>query len=352
VSSTLALQHKITKRPELAIPGFDEALARLNIATGAVHTKESLRKDRPSQHQLTSAVEKAKWARMREEAVTTQRKAHLDGVSRPHAGAYLEAIPMPNTPNCMSSRMFRVALKLRLGLPQFPEPRTTPSDPSKLIPFACPFPKCAEVLDINGTHALTCKAKGDSIFRHNDICSPIFAKARAAHLNAMCEVTHLFPGSGRRPGDIVIENFENDRTLILDVTVVNSQCVACRTAAPMHANFAEFAIAQADKRKDVAVLKFCENNNKEFLPLVVESYGGWSEGAQVFFEDLVQRHVQANGRVFSRQLAYFYQTLSLTLQRNNARIFFFWEVCTFIQNIGIKSSLHRVLAHTHKHTHK
>jgi hypothetical protein len=245
---------------------------------------------------------------------------HLDGVSRPRALAYLGAIPIPNTPNSMSSRLFTVALKHTLGLPQFPGPKTDPSAPSELIPLHCPLPRCNAVLDVKGTHALSCKAKGDSISRHNHICFPILDKARAANLSARSEVRHMVPDSERRPGDIVISEFENNRDLVLDVTVVNSQCVSYRKSAPEDANFAVYAIERAEKRKDKDTLKFCSDRGMCFLPLVVESYGGWSEGAHAFFEELIHRYAQATGREFARELAFFYQILSLSLQRSNARM--------------------------------
>ena len=88
---------------------------------------------------------------------------------------------------------------------------------------------------------------------------------------------------------MLIPNFAGGRDAALDVTLVNPcqvATVAGAAATPGH------AITFAHNRKVWVAEEACKSQGLAFLPLVVESYGGWGEVAR----DVVRRLATALAR--------------------------------------------------------
>ena len=108
--------------------------------------------------------------------------------------------------------------------------------------------------------------------RHNSLRDAIHEYAVEAGFNPRKEVRFLLPGRDSRPADVLIPHFAGGRDAALDVTVVNPCQVATVVGA---AETPGHAIIFAHNRKVRGAEEACQAQGLAFLPLVVESFGGW-----------------------------------------------------------------------------
>ena len=64
----------------------------------------------------------------------------------------------------------------------------------------------------------------------------------------------------------------------------------------------------------------CRSQGIHFQPLVVESFGGWDKDALVFLKELARQDARRWGRDSALEIKYFFQRLSVALQRGNAAL--------------------------------
>ena len=86
-----------------------------------------------------------------------KRQARLRSMSAKYAGGWIRVLPSKSLSLDFKPQEFLILLKLWLGLPQLPSGHA----------FTCN--QCGVQLDTLGYHALTCKSRGDLIYRHNTI---------------------------------------------------------------------------------------------------------------------------------------------------------------------------------------
>ena len=127
----------------------------------------------------------------------------------------------------------------------------------------------------------------------------------------------MLPGSERCPADIFLPNWSGGKNTALDVTVVN----------PLRADFLEreaetpgFALDQAYKRKMSQVGASCECEGIVFIPLPVETFGGWSKGAVGVIKRIGSALAGRSGREEGEVISHLFQKLSVLLQRGNAAL--------------------------------
>ena len=88
------------------------------------------------------------------------------------------------------------------------------------------------------------------------------------------EELFLIPGGLQRPADVLIPNWTAGQDTALDVTVISSlQKNLVRKAAQEQGSAAELRY----KEKMGTYFDKCKKQGIHFMPLVVESYGGWHE---------------------------------------------------------------------------
>ena len=102
----------------------------------------------------------------------------------------------------------------------------------------------------------------------------------------------LVPGSASRPADVFLPTWERGQPAALDVTVVST--LQNRTVAGA-ASVSGYALSVARERKVAAHSEACQSAGVSFVPMVVETLGGWDEEAVWSVQSLssVARRVNA-----------------------------------------------------------
>ena len=126
--------------------------------------------------------------------------------------------------------------------------------------------------------------------------------------------------SATRPADIIIKDFENGKSLCIDLTVAN---VDCKSYAGWISKYArgEDALGLAKK---AAVSKHnkhdatCERNGYLFVPFAMESYGGFAPETMELIEKVSSRVAAELIKKRTSVSAYLFKKLSITLQKSNA----------------------------------
>ena len=85
---------------------------------------------------------------------------------------------------------------------------------------SCPL--CMQTINIYGDHATCCSKSGDLIVRHNALRNLVERIARDGLLSPELEKKGILGSApGRRPGDVTIAQWEEDRALALDIAVTS-----------------------------------------------------------------------------------------------------------------------------------
>ena len=229
--------------------------------------------------------------------------ARLESLGLQHAGDWLNVVPSPPLGLHLRGLEFSMLVKYRLGIPLYARSGQCPA--------------CSKDSDRLGDHAMCCGTGGERIARHNHLRDSLHAAAVSAALGPTKEERFLLPGSGRRPGDVFIPHWTGGRDTALDVTVVNPLQAATVAGA---ATTPGFALTFAYERKLREVEEACRRQGILFLPLAVESLGGWHEVAIDQIRKLggaLARHTGEEEGVVVQRL---FQKLSLQLMKGNAAI--------------------------------
>ena len=187
-----------------------------------------------------------------------RERARLLSLTLPHAGDWLNTPPLTALGLHMRPSEFVLATKYRLGLALYSRPG--------------PCPACLRLSDVHGDHAMSSGTGGERIARHNHLRDALYEMAVSAGLAPTKEGRFLLPGDDRRPADVFIPYWAGGRDTALDVTVVNPLQQATLAGA---ATTAGHALTYAHTRKLRGAEEDCRKQGIAFLPLAVESLGGW-----------------------------------------------------------------------------
>ena len=180
-----------------------------------------------------------------------------------------------------------------------------------------PCPACHRLSDKQGNHAMCCGSGGERISRHNHLRDHLHDTAVAAGLGPVREVRFLIPGEDSRPADVLLPHWVGGKDAALDVTVVNP----CQTATVVGAaTTAGHALNHAYQRKVRGAGEACLRQGVAFLPMVVESFGGWHEGAVREVERLGAALARQSGQEEEEAVRHLWGKLGMLLQRGNAAI--------------------------------
>ena len=220
-----------------------------------------------------------------------------------HAGAWLTVVPSPGLGLLLRPSEFVAALRYRLGHPVFG------SDG--------PCPACGQPSDLLGDHALNCAWQGERIARHNSLRDTLHSTAVKAALGPTKEGQYLLPGEGGKPADIFIPRHVGGKDAALDVTVINplqAATVAQAAHTPGH------ALKVAHQRKLDKSWQPCHDQGIVFLPLAVESLGGWHKAAIAEVKKLGSALARHSGEDESITISHLFQQLSIALMKGNASL--------------------------------
>lgn len=236
-----------------------------------------------------------------------EHRAKLLGCTADFAHYWLTVMPDKFRNHEFTNAQMATLIKFWLNMDTFPEDTR------------CPLTACNDLLDPKGVHALTCKAAGDRIRKHNSIVDFIYQQAISAAKNPTKEKLHLLgQDNSMKPADIFLPNFKNGKSLCIDIGIVTPM-------APSHVNAAsKDALAAAEKYSEVKTKKYahvCEERGIFYLPAVGEVMGGWSDQANGIFQHLIKAISHRFRVKFGIQKRIFYEDLSVRLQRANATAF-------------------------------
>ena len=141
--------------------------------------------------------------------------------------------------------------------------------------------------------------------------------AVSAGLAPTKEGRFLLPGDDRRPADVFIPYWAGGRDAALDVTVINplqAATLAGAAATPGH------ALAYAYSRKIRGAEEDCRSKGIAFLPLAVESLGGWHGVAVKEVKKITSALARHTGQEEDQACRHSWGRLGILLQRGNAAI--------------------------------
>ena len=285
----------------LALPSAISSLARSSRMTTWCSLEDI---DVPLQQKsLSRLVDEACFNTLVESAPDVRSRVLALSSSLPHAGDWLNVIPSPALGLCLLDQEFRLCLNYWLGLRMVDD-----------VSFCSACGKSAAA-DPFGDHQVGCGGNGDRIHRHDAIRDALFSAAQAAALAPRKEVPSLIPGTRSRPADIFLPNWCRGRPAALDVTVISTMQPLTQSGA---ASERGYALKLAEERKMAAHNAECRGAGVSFVPLAVESLGGWSHEAALQISRVGRLVGQRLGTTPAEAVSHLFQRLSICLWRGNA----------------------------------
>ena len=249
------------------------------------------------QRAFSISIDDASQCRLLASAPDTRSRALAQSTALPHSGDWLNVVPSPALGLRLQDKEFRLCLKYWLGLPLYED-----------------YSICSECLrpaDPFGDHQMGCGGNGDRIHRHDSIRDVLFAAALAPRK----EVPALISGSGCRPADVYLPNWLGGRPAALDVSVISP--LQQRTLFEA-ANTPGHAVQVGINRKMTSHSSACQSVGVNFIPLIVESLGGWSSEAISTVRAMGCLQGQRLGTPPSESTRHLFQRLAVALCRGNA----------------------------------
>ena len=289
--------------PSLHLPGAVAALSKAAAMPDWVSVEEI---DIPlRQRALSKKIDEATFDSLLSSAPDTRARALALSSALPHAGDWLNAVPSSSLGLHLQDREFRLCLDYWLGI-RLMDHETT-----------CPCCASGKKADPMGDHHVGCGGNGDRIHRHDSLRDTLFAAAQSAALAPRKEVPALITGSASRPADIFLPNWSRGRPAALDVTVISTlQNLTLAGAAATQGH----ALRIGEERKLAAHNADCKAVGIDFVPLVVESLGGWSKEAIHTIGRIGRLLGQRSGNPPAETTCHLFQRLSVALWRGNATL--------------------------------
>ena len=229
-------------------------------------------------------------------------RVRLECQATPHALSWLGVFPSKARRTMLASTPFRCLLRWTLGL----EIVGAHPDPAKMD-LQCPA--CDTLMDSTGHH-LVCCHKLNLTRRHGAVQDVLVTLSRDAGLVCRKEVR---AEDNSRPGDIFYPRFTVDGPGAVDVTVRN----------PMVGGIPLDLTEWHERQEDEKCRKYsaaCRRRGWEFVPFVMDVYGGSGPAARTVMSKIVEL---GKGQVESwaqrTREATVWQTLTLALMREVGR---------------------------------
>ncbi len=306
---------RILRRTPATTRHLDPALQDLAKSTGREDWTSIEEVDVPlRQCNLSKAIDQAVFDGICATAPDTRFRALALSSSIPHAGDWLNVIPSSALGLHLLDREFRLCLQYWLGL--------------RMMEEGTRCSVCQAVADPFGDHQIGCGGNGDRIHRHDSLRDALYSAAQSAALAPRREVPSLIPESRSRPADIFLPNWKRGQPAALDVTVISTLqqlTIAGASATKGH------ALVVGEERKMKAHAEACRSVGVSFIPLVVESIGGWSERAADTIKSFGRLMGQRLGIPSADSTTHLFQRLSINLWRGHAAM--------WIRRFPIKSAV-------------
>jgi hypothetical protein len=265
-------------------------------------------KDLQSQRYLSGLQHQLSFQKLLADTTSEAHRARLLAVSAPRSGSFLHSIPSDDL--YMSPTLFSTALCYRLGITTYP------------FEVGQDCRNCNNQEQPAGFHAAHCSTTL-CIWRHNTLQKQLQAFLSSLGIANTSENVLSTRSGGHRPGDVV-HFLSSGRHVHCDLGVTNPCSeTSVRNGTGKVALLAAETFAKSKKRKYRAFFRqlTSDGHDVEFIPLIVETYGGWHELALKHFNTLMKQHSLNPGALTRGQkelLRGFICRLDVTLQRFNA----------------------------------
>jgi hypothetical protein len=228
-------------------------------------------------------------------ATTIENKARLLGVIGNKSGAWLNALPSPMLGTLLNNDSFRIAIALRIG-----------------APICCPHTcQCGAMVNIYGTHGLSCRFSAGRRFRHAEVNDLIKRAFVSAGIPSLLEPSGVSRDDGKRPDGLTLVPWSSGKSLVWDFTCVD-------TLAPSRlissATSSGSAATGAEKKKIEKYKKLSQQFI--FTPVGIETLGAWGHEAYSLIQKIGKKICIATGE--SRSTAFLVQRISVAIQKGNA----------------------------------
>jgi hypothetical protein len=222
-------------------------------------------------------------------------RARLLAVSAPHAGDWLNALPVASCGLRLDDESIRVAVGLRLGCTLCAAHR------------CC----CGAVVDSRGIHGLSCRLAAGRLARHSALNDIIHRAFVSAGIPSVLEPRGLTSSDERRPDGMTMIPWSEGRCLAWDATVSDS-------LADSHLNrTVHVAGAAAELAADAKIRKYADLSTAfVFVPVAVETLGPICSAGEKLITELGRRIANVSGD--PRDTAFLFQRISIAVQRGNA----------------------------------
>ena len=160
-----------------------------------------------------------------------------------------------------------------------------------------------------------CGGNGDRIHRHDSLRDILFTAAQSAALAPRKEAPALIPGSNSRPADVFLPNWRSGKPAALDVSVISplqQLTLAEAASSPGH------ALQVGINRKLATHASTCRTAGVDFVPLIVETLGGWSDEAITTIRSIGRLQGQRLGIPPPESTRHLFQRLAVALWKGNA----------------------------------
>ena len=209
------------------------------------------------QHSLSVTIDEALHQHLLLTAPSTRARTLALSSALPEAGDWLNGVPSATLGLHLQDQEFRCCLRYWLGVPLHSSP------------YSCP--ECHNTADPFGDHQVGYGGNGNRITRHNAIRVIIFSAAQYAALAPSKEMPSLIADFLSRPADVFLPTWSRDRPAALDVYVISplqQQTLGEAASTPGH------ALQVGVRRKLTSHLSACRSAGVDFIPFVMEGYGG------------------------------------------------------------------------------
>jgi hypothetical protein len=230
--------------------------------------------------------------------------------------SWLSAIPNPKKFSYLNASQFCSVFKYWFGFPC-------------QVPRKC---RCGRDMDIWGDHALSCKAGGGVVHRHNTIQKVLCGFCSDAGMQPLKELSDYRLHAKDRIGDLVLPHEDYGRELLIDVTCWNPLYyprLNMSSVSPLHT--AKMAHKDKIEKRDLdddhrIATQF---GRLKYVPFAVDTFGGRTPQAN----DLMRRIAQ---ELSVKQSKSFAECLGLVKMRVSIAIQVGVAVCLLIRNIDAR----------------
>jgi hypothetical protein len=229
-------------------------------------------------------------------AATERDRASIKAGSEHYSGAWLNALPAQSLGLRLSDEEVRIAAALRIGA-------------EICQAHLC---VCGMAVDTLGYHGLSCSKSAGRRPRHSHLNALVSRALNSAQHPTRLEPPGLSRTDGKRPDGMTLIPWENGRSLLWDVTCVD-------TVAPSNvkrsATSPGSAACDAEKRKHIKYGPL--KGTYTFIPLAFETMGPWGQEAKDFFQSLGAKLRIITGEENAPQ--FLAQSVSIALQKGNSQ---------------------------------